>query len=151
MLSSRTSQTLLLGLLSLAPSVVTAQSACGLAGYSSCTDTSGGRTTGYGCCPTGWECFATECSQTATPTSTAPTTTKTDCPGVPAHHLCPESLGGMSHSLTLSLHLSSFLFSLLTRLVNGNQATAATTPTHATRRTAHSASSRGRSAYSRRS
>ncbi|EAQ83707.1 predicted protein [Chaetomium globosum CBS 148.51] len=79
----------LVALLSLIPAAQ-AQSACGLQGYSSCLD---GTRTDYGCCPTGWECFATECSYTGTSTMSARPTT-TACPGVPAHHLCPQSLGG---------------------------------------------------------
>ncbi|KAK3298787.1 uncharacterized protein B0H64DRAFT_82332 [Chaetomium fimeti] len=81
---------LLVALLSLMPAAH-AQSACGLQGFSSCTD--GDRTTGYGCCPTGWDCYATECSSTGTPTLPV-TATTTACPGIPAHHLCPLSLGG---------------------------------------------------------
>ncbi|KAM7185485.1 hypothetical protein V8F33_012372 [Rhypophila sp. PSN 637] len=81
------------GLLSLL-SGAQAQSACGLEGYLSCTDERSGATTGYGCCPVGFECYATECSYTGTPTSTAPVPEKTECPGVPAHHLCPEASGG---------------------------------------------------------
>ncbi|KAM7213627.1 hypothetical protein V8F06_011013 [Rhypophila decipiens] len=81
------------GLLSLL-SGARAQSACGLQSYSSCTDERSGRTTGYGCCPVGFECYATECSYTGTPTSSAPVPEKTECPGVPAHHLCPEASGG---------------------------------------------------------
>ncbi|KAK0620070.1 hypothetical protein B0T14DRAFT_223493 [Immersiella caudata] len=69
-----------------------AQSACGLQGYSSCTQGTT-RSTGYGCCPTGYACFATECEYTGTPTSSAVPTT-TACPGIPAHHLCPQSAGG---------------------------------------------------------
>jgi hypothetical protein len=83
----------LVALLSLMPAAH-AQSACGSQGYSSCTDGRNPlRTTGYGCCPIGWECHATECSYTGPPTSTA-TATTTACPGIPAHHLCPQSLGG---------------------------------------------------------
>ncbi|KAK4206293.1 hypothetical protein QBC37DRAFT_138531 [Rhypophila decipiens] len=81
------------GLLSLL-SGAQAQSACGLQGYLSCTDERSGQTTGYGCCPVGFECYATECSYTGTPTSSAPVPEKTECPGVPAHHLCPEASGG---------------------------------------------------------
>jgi len=82
---------LFVALLSLVPAAH-AQSACGLQGFSSCT--SEGRTTGYGCCPTGWECYASECSYTGTPTLPATTATTTTCPGMPAHYLCPASLGG---------------------------------------------------------
>ncbi|KAH6623095.1 hypothetical protein F5144DRAFT_605620 [Chaetomium tenue] len=79
----------LVALLSLIPAAH-AQSACGLQGYSSCgTGTQGGS----GCCPTDWQCYATECSYTGTSTMSAPPT-RTACPGVPAHHLCPQSLGG---------------------------------------------------------
>ncbi|KAK4448342.1 hypothetical protein QBC34DRAFT_465675 [Podospora aff. communis PSN243] len=72
---------------------VNAQSACGLQGFTSCSQGTT-RTTGYGCCPTGYECFATECEYTGTPTSTSVAPAKTECPGVPAHHLCAESIGG---------------------------------------------------------
>jgi hypothetical protein len=70
-----------------------AQSACGLQGYSSCTQGTT-RSTGYGCCPVGYACFATECEYTGTPTSTSAAPAMTACPGIPAHHLCPESIGG---------------------------------------------------------
>lgn len=84
--------------LSLVPAAL-GQSACGLPGFASCT--AGTRTTGYGCCPTGYKCLATECAYTGTPTTTAKPTT-TACPGVPAHHLCPQSLGGKNLPSSLS-------------------------------------------------
>jgi hypothetical protein len=95
---------LLVALLSLTPAAY-AQSACGLQGFASCTV--GTETTGHGCCPTGFKCQATECSYTGTPTSTA-TATTTACPGVPAHHLCPLSLGGKDRTLPSSSRWGPF-------------------------------------------